>query len=58
MLVLEGIPELLGKETETVSIPTIGIGAGKDLPMDRFLVYHDLLGYSDLQPKYVKQYAI
>lgn len=28
--VLEGIPELLGKEiTETVSIPTIGIGAGK-----------------------------
>ena len=57
MLVLEGIPELLGKEiTETVSIPTIGIGAGR-FTDGQVLVYHDLLGYSDLQPKYVKQYA-
>ena len=57
MLVLEGIPELLGKEiTETVSIPTIGIGAGR-FTDGQVLVYHDLLGYSDLQPKYVKRYA-
>jgi len=57
MLVLEGIPELLGKEiTEAVSIPTIGIGAGRYTD-GQVLVYHDLLGYSDMQPKYVKQYA-
>ena len=57
MLVLEGIPELLGKEiTKAVSIPTIGIGAGRYTD-GQVLVYHDLLGYSDMQPKYVKQYA-
>jgi len=57
MLVLEGIPELLGKEiTETISIPVIGIGAGR-FTDGQVLVYHDLLGYSELQPKYVKQYA-
>lgn len=57
MLVLEGIPELLGKEiTENINIPTIGIGAGRYTD-GQVLVYNDLLGYSDMQPKYVKRYA-
>ncbi len=57
MLVLEGIPELLGKEiTEMISIPTIGIGAGR-FTDGQVLVYHDILGMSDLKPKFVKTYA-
>lgn len=57
MLVLEGVPEILGKKiTEAVKIPTIGIGAGRWTD-GQVLVYHDLLGYSDMQPKFVKSYA-
>jgi 3-methyl-2-oxobutanoate hydroxymethyltransferase len=57
-LVLEAIPLKLAKEiTETVKIPTIGIGAG--LHCDgQVLVIHDLLGLSGkIRPKFVKQYA-
>lgn len=57
MLVLEGIPEALGKEiTEKVGIPTIGIGAGRYTD-GQVMVYHDILGMSDILPKFVKQYA-
>ncbi len=57
MLVLEGIPEKLGKEiTEKLNIPTIGIGAGRYTD-GQVLVFHDLLGMSDFKPKFVKQYA-
>jgi len=57
MLVLEGIPELLGKEiSENLRIPTIGIGAGRYTD-GQVLVYHDLLGYTELLPKFVKRYA-
>lgn len=57
MLVLEGIPEQLGKEiTEKLCIPTIGIGAGRYVD-GQVLVYHDLLGMSDFKPKFVKQYG-
>lgn len=57
MLVLEGIPEELGKAiSESVKIPTIGIGAGRYTD-GQVLVYHDLLGYSEMLPKFVKQYA-
>ncbi|HNX00217.1 MAG TPA: 3-methyl-2-oxobutanoate hydroxymethyltransferase [Candidatus Cloacimonadota bacterium] len=57
MLVLEGIPEALGKEiTAKVGIPTIGIGAGRYTD-GQVMVYHDILGMSDLLPKFVKQYA-
>jgi len=57
MLVLEGIPEELGKEiTETISIPTIGIGAGKYTD-GQVLVYHDILGMADFKPKFVKNYV-
>ena len=57
MLVLEGIPEQLGKEiTESLSIPTIGIGAGRFCD-GQVLVYHDILGMADFKPKFVKQFA-
>ncbi len=57
MLVLEGIPEGLGKEiTQSVKIPTIGIGAGRYTD-GQVLVYHDLLGHSDMMPKFVRTYA-
>ena len=57
MLVLEGIPEKLGKEiTESLSIPTIGIGAGR-FTDGQVLVYHDVLGMSDIKPKFVQSYA-
>lgn len=57
MLVLEGIPELLGKKiSASLHIPTIGIGAGRYCD-GQVLVYHDLLGYSRMQARFVKQYA-
>lgn len=57
MLVLEGIPEGLGKEiSQSIKIPTIGIGAGRYTD-GQVLVYHDLLGHSDLLPKFVRSYA-
>lgn len=57
-IVLEGIPELLGKEiTEAITVPTIGIGAGIHCD-GQVLVYHDLLQYgSDRFPKFVKNYG-
>lgn len=57
-IVLEAIPEGLAKIiTETVSIPTIGIGAGKYCD-GQVLVINDMLGmYSDFTPKFVKQYV-
>ncbi len=58
LVVLEGIPaKLAALITETVSIPTIGIGAGADCD-GQVLVYQDMLGmFSDYVPKFVKQFA-
>ncbi|AND84931.1 3-methyl-2-oxobutanoate hydroxymethyltransferase [Clostridium tyrobutyricum DIVETGP] len=57
-IVLEGIPYKLAKiVTESVSVPTIGIGAGKYCD-GQILVYQDMLGlFSDLKPKFVKSYG-
>jgi 3-methyl-2-oxobutanoate hydroxymethyltransferase len=56
-VVLEGIPVDLAREvTRSLSIPTIGIGAGLDCD-GQVLVMHDLLGLSDWTPSFVKQYA-
>jgi 3-methyl-2-oxobutanoate hydroxymethyltransferase len=57
-LVLEKVPSDLAREiTETVSIPTIGIGAGPHCD-GQVLVFHDLVGlFSDFKPKFVKRYA-
>jgi 3-methyl-2-oxobutanoate hydroxymethyltransferase len=57
-LVVEGVPRDLAKEiTETLRIPTIGIGAGPDCD-GQVLVSYDLLGlFRGLSPKFVKRYA-
>jgi 3-methyl-2-oxobutanoate hydroxymethyltransferase len=56
MLVLECIPEQLGKEiSRNLQIPTIGIGAGRFCD-GQVLVYHDILGTYDFKPKFVAHY--
>jgi 3-methyl-2-oxobutanoate hydroxymethyltransferase len=56
-LVLEAVPPAVAaRVTEALSIPTIGIGAGVDCD-GQVLVYHDLLGYQEGGPRFVKQYA-
>jgi 3-methyl-2-oxobutanoate hydroxymethyltransferase len=57
-IVLEGLPSELSKEiTSTLSIPTIGIGAGPFCD-GQVLVLHDILGlYGEMSPKFVKKYA-
>ena len=57
-VVLEGIPVDLAEEiTETLEIPTIGIGAGPKCD-GQIQVYHDILGlYGDMVPKHTKQYG-
>ena len=57
-VVLEGIPKDLAQEiTASLSIPTIGIGAGIHCD-GQVLVVNDMLGlYEDYTPKFVKRYA-
>ncbi len=57
-LVMECVPEKLAKIiSDTVSIPTIGIGAGAGCD-GQVLVYQDMLGmFTDFSPKFVKKYA-
>jgi 3-methyl-2-oxobutanoate hydroxymethyltransferase len=57
-LVLECVPTALAKlVTETLQIPTIGIGAGADCD-GQVLVFHDLLGLTpEFKPKFVRRFA-
>lgn len=57
-IVLECMPENLAQKiTQTLRIPTIGIGAGRYCG-GQVLVLYDMLGlYGDFSPKFVKQYA-
>lgn len=57
-LVIECVPHELAKTiTQSVGIPTIGIGAGVETD-GQVLVWHDLLGLQDtFNPKFVKRFA-
>jgi 3-methyl-2-oxobutanoate hydroxymethyltransferase len=57
-LVLEMVPEDLAKEiTESISIPTIGIGGGRYCD-GQVLVINDLLGMNEsFTPKFLKKFA-
>jgi len=57
-LVLEGVPDVLAQMvTESIPIPTIGIGAGRYCD-GQVLVFHDVLGmHNDRMAKFVRQYA-
>ena len=57
LLVLEHIPDPLAEKiTRCVSIPTIGIGAGKDCD-GQVLVINDAIGMGDRWPPFSRQYA-
>jgi 3-methyl-2-oxobutanoate hydroxymethyltransferase len=57
-LVLECIPSELAREvSESLAIPTIGIGAGPGCD-GQVLVFHDLLGIEErIAPRFVRRYA-
>jgi len=56
-IVLEKIPAKLGAQvTREVHIPTIGIGAGRDVD-GQVLVLHDMLGITlDFSPRFLRRY--
>ena len=57
-LVVEGVPlDLAAEITRSISIPTIGIGAGPHCD-GQILVLHDLLGLNpEFTPRFAKRYA-
>ena len=57
-IVLEKIPAALAKQvSEALTIPTIGIGAGKYCD-GQVLVMHDMLGINtEFKPRFLRQYA-
>ncbi|MCW8408687.1 3-methyl-2-oxobutanoate hydroxymethyltransferase [Legionella sp. PATHC035] len=56
-LVIECVPQKLAQTiTQSLAIPTIGIGAGSDTD-GQVLVWHDMLGLqTDFNPKFVKRF--
>jgi len=57
-VVLEAVPaRVAARITQELSVPTLGIGSGRDCD-GQVLVYHDLLGlYHGKSPRFVKRYA-
>ena len=56
-LVLEKVPSTLAKKvSKTISIPVIGIGAGKDVD-GQVLVTHDMIGMTkEFNPRFLRRY--
>ncbi len=58
LLVLECVPcELARRITDAVSMPTIGIGAGKETDA-QVLVINDILGLTEKPPKFSKNFLV
>ncbi len=58
LLVLECVPNSLAKDiTAAVSMPTIGIGAGRDTDA-QVLVINDILGLTEQPPKFSKNFLL
>jgi 3-methyl-2-oxobutanoate hydroxymethyltransferase len=57
-IVLEAVPDEVARlVTDSVDVPTIGIGAGRHCD-GQVLVFHDVLGIEDrITPKFVRRYA-
>jgi 3-methyl-2-oxobutanoate hydroxymethyltransferase len=56
-IVIEGVPAELGARiTQSLHVPTIGIGAGPDTDA-QVLVWQDMAGLSPRSPKFAKRYA-
>jgi 3-methyl-2-oxobutanoate hydroxymethyltransferase len=56
LLLLECIPAALAEKiSQKLTIPVIGIGAGKDVD-GQIMVMHDVLGISPITPKFVKNF--
>ena len=57
-MVLECVPSSLAATIRaTLSIPVVGIGAGREVDA-QVLVFHDLVGLSgEFQPRFVRRYA-
>lgn len=57
-MVIEGVPDIVGRMvTDSLNIPTIGIGAGPDTD-GQVLVYHDIIGLENrFKPKFVRRYG-
>jgi len=59
-IVLECVPDAVARMiTESIAVPTIGIGAGRHCD-GQVLVWHDLLGFGGTdrkRPKFVREYA-
>jgi 3-methyl-2-oxobutanoate hydroxymethyltransferase len=57
-IVLEAVPaQVAARITESLAVPTIGIGSGRGCD-GQVLVFHDLLGlYDGKAPRFVKRYA-
>jgi 3-methyl-2-oxobutanoate hydroxymethyltransferase len=57
-LLVESVPKKLAQEiTQSLKVPTIGIGAGAECD-GQVLVVNDILGlFEDFKPKFVRRYA-
>ena len=57
MIVVECIPDRLAELlSKSVKVPIIGIGSGSHCD-GQVLVLHDMLGYHEFKPRFVKRYA-